>query len=45
MLKAEDCLTGLVDLIYNDTNFNSLWNYSIIHGIYIIIKVISININ
>ncbi|CAD8179398.1 unnamed protein product [Paramecium pentaurelia] len=38
MLKAEDCLTGLVDLIYNDTNFNSLWNYSIIHGIYIIIK-------
>ncbi|CAK88606.1 unnamed protein product (macronuclear) [Paramecium tetraurelia] len=38
MLKAQDCLTGLGDFIYTKENFDSLWNYSIVHGLYTIIK-------
>ncbi|CAD8212912.1 unnamed protein product [Paramecium pentaurelia] len=38
MLKAQDCVTGLGDFIYNKKNFNKLWNFSIVHGIYLIIK-------
>ncbi|CAD8177884.1 unnamed protein product [Paramecium octaurelia] len=38
MLKAQDCLTGLGNFIYNEKNFDKLWNFSIVHGIYIIVK-------
>ncbi|CAD8097571.1 unnamed protein product [Paramecium sonneborni] len=38
MLKVEDCLTGLGDFIFNEDKFDSLWNFSIVHGLYVIYK-------